>query len=60
MAIEKIVDESLNIAEIETRTTSSDEEPTWSEEEETRVRHKLDWQVVPMVTILYLMCFLDR
>ncbi|KAK3714780.1 hypothetical protein LTR37_007514 [Vermiconidia calcicola] len=33
---------------------------TWTEEEETRVRHKLDWQIVPMVTVLYLMCFLDR
>lgn len=33
---------------------------TWSEEEETRVRRKLDLQIVPMVTVLYLLCFLDR
>ena len=35
-------------------------EMTWTEEEEKRVRNKLDWQIVPTVTILYLMCFLDR
>ncbi|PIA98720.1 putative transporter [Cercospora beticola] len=33
---------------------------TWTEEEETRVRRKLDLQIVPMVTVLYLLCFLDR
>ncbi|EGP84014.1 uncharacterized protein MYCGRDRAFT_76558 [Zymoseptoria tritici IPO323] len=33
---------------------------TWTAEEETRVRRKLDLQIVPMVTVLYLMCFLDR
>lgn len=58
----------------------SDEEfnVTWTEQEEKRVRNKLDWQIVcvhgcaksalakfivsqvPMVTVLYLMCFLDR
>jgi hypothetical protein len=32
----------------------------WTEEEEATVRHKLDWQIVPTVTILYLLCFLDR
>lgn len=35
-------------------------EVTWTEEEETHVRRKLDWQIVPVCTILYLMCFLDR
>lgn len=34
--------------------------PQWTEEEEKTVRRKLDWQVVPTVTILYLLCFLDR
>lgn len=33
---------------------------TWTPAEEKRVRRKLDLQIVPMVTILYLMCFLDR
>lgn len=32
----------------------------WTEEEETIIRHKLDWQIVPTVTVLYLLCFLDR
>lgn len=36
------------------------DEPTWTEEEEKVVRNKLDWQIVPMVTLLYLLCFLDR
>lgn len=36
------------------------EAPQWTEAEETAVRHKLDWQIVPTVTFLYLLCFLDR
>jgi len=32
----------------------------WTEEEETRIRRKLDLRVVPLVTLLYLLCFLDR
>ncbi|KAK6439190.1 hypothetical protein LTR95_004609 [Oleoguttula sp. CCFEE 5521] len=33
---------------------------TWTEEEERRIRRKLDWRIVPLVTLLYLLCFLDR
>ncbi|SPO03264.1 related to permease of the major facilitator superfamily [Cephalotrichum gorgonifer] len=36
------------------------EEPTWDEEEETRLRHKIDRHIVPLVTLLYMLCFLDR
>lgn len=36
------------------------ESPSWTKEEETAIRRKLDWQLVPMVTLLYLLCFLDR
>ncbi|ORY71807.1 major facilitator superfamily domain-containing protein [Pseudomassariella vexata] len=32
----------------------------WTVEEEAAVRRKLDWQVVPTVTVLYMLCFLDR
>lgn len=32
----------------------------WTEEEETVLRHKMDWRTVPWVTVLYLLCFLDR
>lgn len=32
----------------------------WTEAEEKVTRNKLDWQLVPMVTLLYLLCFLDR
>jgi hypothetical protein len=32
-------------------------EPTWTEEEEKKVRNKIDWHVVPMLTIMYLVCF---
>lgn len=28
----------------------------WTEEEETRLRHKMDWRTVPWVTVLYLLC----
>jgi len=32
----------------------------WTEDEETAVRRKIDWHIVPLVTLLYMMCFLDR
>ncbi|KZL73165.1 major facilitator superfamily protein [Colletotrichum tofieldiae] len=32
----------------------------WTEDEERAVRRKLDWHTVPLVTLLYLLCFLDR
>lgn len=33
---------------------------TWTDEEERVIRRKLDFRVVPLVTLLYLLCFLDR
>ncbi|OTA99641.1 hypothetical protein M426DRAFT_67387 [Hypoxylon sp. CI-4A] len=45
---------------LETKSEGSSEAPGWTIEEETTVRRKLDWQLVPTVTILYLLCFLDR
>lgn len=36
------------------------EEFTWTEEEETIVRRKLDKIIIPVTTFLYLLCFLDR
>jgi len=45
---------------LEEQSHSSDEEITWTEAEETAIRHKLDWQIVPIVTLMYLLCFLDR
>jgi hypothetical protein len=38
----------------------STDEFTWTEEEETAVRRKLDRVIVPLTTFLYLLCFLDR
>jgi len=32
----------------------------WTDDEETRIRRKLDFRIVPLVTLLYLLCFLDR
>ncbi|EFQ30885.1 major facilitator superfamily transporter [Colletotrichum graminicola M1.001] len=32
----------------------------WTEDEERTLRRKLDWHTVPLVTFLYLLCFLDR
>ena len=28
---------------------------TWTQEEETRLRHKIDWHTVPLVTLLYML-----
>lgn len=38
----------------------STDEFTWTQEEETAVRRKLDRVIVPLTTLLYLLCFLDR
>jgi hypothetical protein len=38
----------------------STDEFTWTVEEETAVRRKLDRVIVPLTTFLYLLCFLDR
>ncbi|KAI1376527.1 MFS general substrate transporter [Hypoxylon crocopeplum] len=45
---------------LETKSEGSSEAPSWTVAEETAIRRKLDWQLVPTVTILYLLCFLDR
>jgi sugar phosphate permease len=37
-----------------------DSELEWSQEEETALRRKIDWHTVPLVTLLYMLCFLDR
>jgi hypothetical protein len=34
-----------------------EEEITWTTSEETAVRRKLDYHIVPLVTLLYLLCF---
>lgn len=39
---------------------STEGEFSWTEEEETKVRRKLDRVIVPVTTFLYLLCFLDR
>lgn len=53
MADEKDIMEKVDVVEAKTDLTPG--EVTWTEEEETAVRRKLDWQIVPMVTVLYLM-----
>lgn len=32
----------------------------WTVAEEKALVTKLDWRIVPLVTVLYLLCFLDR
>ncbi|KAK2028781.1 major facilitator superfamily transporter [Colletotrichum zoysiae] len=32
----------------------------WTEDEERAIMRKIDWHTVPLVTLLYLCCFLDR
>lgn len=59
MATEKTqFEEAENFAS--DRSSGDALEPAWTEAEERAVRRKLDWHLVPLVTILYLLCFLDR
>ncbi|KAL7625286.1 hypothetical protein AAE478_004502 [Parahypoxylon ruwenzoriense] len=66
MAVVQKVDEKsdTDIADavvLETKSDGSSEAaPSWTVAEEAAIRRKLDWQLVPTVTILYLLCFLDR
>lgn len=65
MATAQEIDEklqaSLPVAVMcEDKSSVSAESITWTVEEETVIRRKLDRQLVPMLTILYLLCFLDR
>ena len=52
----------LELVAVEQANSSdrSTDEFTWTEEEETKVRRKLDRVIVPLTTFLYLLCFLDR
>lgn len=59
MATEKTqFEEAENFAS--DRSSGDALEPAWTEAEERAVRRKIDWHLVPLVTILYLLCFLDR
>lgn len=77
MADDKVARNSVDPVEAKIAADTSWGEITWTDEEEKRVRNKLDLQIVrnalshaagsplnqpqvPMVTLLYLMCFLDR
>ncbi|KAK1773761.1 major facilitator superfamily domain-containing protein [Copromyces sp. CBS 386.78] len=35
-------------------------ELSWTDAEERAIRRKIDWHCVPIVTVLYMFCFLDR
>jgi hypothetical protein len=50
---EKPIDLAVHVEDI-----ASNE--TWTPAEEKRVRRSLDYHIVPIVFILYLLCFLDR
>lgn len=61
MATEKTEFESYGVENVPSDRSSGDViEPAWTEAEERAVRRKIDWHVVPLMTLLYLLCFLDR
>ena len=61
MAVEKVMSDAAAHIEVDpAKSSDSDEEITWTEDEEKIIRNKIDWRLVPTVTFLYLLCFLDR
>ena len=57
--------DDINVSHIKaadgaTSDVESHPELTWTEEEETAIRRKIDIHTVPLVTLLYMLCFLDR
>ncbi|TKX26478.1 MFS transporter-like protein 17 [Elsinoe australis] len=59
MATEKTEFGKVNFVDSD-RTSGDAIEAEWTVEEETAVRRKIDWNLVPLMTVLYLLCFLDR
>jgi hypothetical protein len=47
------------LSDVHVEDLSTGVEP-WTSQEETRVRRQIDYRIVPIVFILYLLCFLDR
>ncbi|KAI5785781.1 major facilitator superfamily domain-containing protein [Geopyxis carbonaria] len=62
MQAEKLKHPELESAmpEIKSSESSTGTEPDWTEEEEKVIRNRIDWYIIPVVTVLYLLCFLDR
>lgn len=65
-ALEKNDFPELNQREVDSASPSTSDNDsdrsrlTWTDDEERKIRRKLDFRVVPLVTLLYLLCFLDR
>jgi hypothetical protein len=60
MSLEKTSLSELEKASPGQSTSLSSFVEEWTEAEEKILRNRMDWYIVPMVTVLYLMCFLDR
>lgn len=41
------------------KSPQGEQEITWTKEEETALRRKLDHRIVPLLTLLYLLCFIS-
>lgn len=41
-------------------TAKSIDDLEWTAEEEAAVRRKFDFSIVPLVTVLYMLCAIDR
>ena len=59
---------SQNVSKHELRDSAADigvgsmssMEPEWTPEEETAIRRKFDFTITPLVTVLYMLCAIDR
>jgi hypothetical protein len=47
---------NVQIGALSKADSEPDETLEWTAEEETAVRRKIDWNVVPLVTVMYLLC----
>lgn len=61
MALEK--DIFPGVETVENASSSEDKGPRpieWTVEDEERIRWRMDIRIIPIVFVLYLMCFIDR
>lgn len=60
---EKAIAQDYSVDSVQVAGSDSDSEVgelKWTLEEEKAVRRKLDYHIVPLMAVLYMLCFIDR
>ena len=61
--MEKVLENGQNPDAVETSRAASPPDPekvTWTPDEEKSLLRRIDFRILPGLSVLYLLCFLDR